>query len=133
MALDDGHLMFDTLEKERIIKSDISAVKFIRETTGGKEFIYDKKRWCLWIEDNELPEALKVELIKKIAAGGAIEDPSTYFKENPKDKKKFIKILCKVEGTKFEENKEVKDVNIRIQDVELVVNEVLGVNLEVKI
>ena len=65
MALDDGHLMFDTLEKERIIKSDISAVKFIRETTGGKEFIYDKKRWCLWIEDNELPEALKVELIKK--------------------------------------------------------------------
>jgi len=74
----------------------------------------------------------EVELIKKIA-GGAIENPTTYFKENPKDKKKFIKILCKVEGTKFEENKEIKDVNIRIQDVELVVNEVLGVNLEVKI
>jgi len=75
----------------------------------------------------------EVELIKKIAAGGAIEDPRSYFKENPKDKKKFIKILCKVEGTKFEESKEIKDINIRIQDVELVVNEVLGVNLEVKI
>ena len=61
MALDDGHLMFDALEKERIIESDISAVKFIRETTGGKEFIYSKKRWCLWIEDNELTDALKIK------------------------------------------------------------------------
>jgi hypothetical protein len=75
----------------------------------------------------------EVELIKKIAAGGAIEDPTTYFKENPKDKKKFIKILCKVQGTDYEENKEVKDISIRIQDVDLVVNEVLGVNLDVEI
>ena len=73
-----------------------------------------------------------VKFIKKIA-GGAIEDPTTYFKENPKDKKKFIKILCKVHGTDYEENKEVKDISIRIQDVDLVVNEVLGVNLDVEI
>ena len=75
----------------------------------------------------------EVVLIEKIVAGGALEDPNAYFKENPKDKKKFIKVLCKVKGTEFEEIKEVKDINIRIQDIELVVNEVLGVNLEVKV
>jgi len=64
---------------------------------------------------------------------GAGEDPRVHLSKDLEKKKKFVKLLCKVEGTEFEESKEIKDINIRIQDVELVINEVLGVNLEVEI
>jgi hypothetical protein len=68
-----------------------------------------------------------------VDAMGAGEDPRVHLAKDLEKKKKFVKLLCKVEGTEFEESKEIKDINIRIQDVELVINEVLGVNLEVKI
>lgn len=64
MALDDGHLLLEDYEKIKLINEYPEAQKFIRETTGGKEYLYDLKRWCIWIEDEDLNEALKIAPIK---------------------------------------------------------------------
>jgi hypothetical protein len=76
-------------------------------------------------------EVILVQELAKARAAG--DDYMGIFRESPEKKKKFVKILCKVQGTNYEENKEVKDISICIQDVDLVVNKVLGVNLDVKI
>jgi len=66
MALDDGHLMIETIEERvKIINSNQHANRFIRETTGGREFLHDEKRWCLWIEDIDLEIAKSIELINE--------------------------------------------------------------------
>ena len=76
----------------------------------------------------------EVVLIQELAtARAAGDDYMGIINGSPEKKKKFVKILCKVNNTEYKETKEVKEVNIRIQDVDLVINEVLGVNLEVKI
>ena len=41
-------------------------------------------------------------------------------------KKQFVKLLCKVKGVEFKEEKEIKNYKIVISDVELVVNEVMS-------
>lgn len=64
MALDDGHLMLTENERHQLIKDYPHSSKFIRETTGGKEFLHTLKRYCLWIEDNQLYEAEKIPFIK---------------------------------------------------------------------
>jgi hypothetical protein len=52
---------------------------------------------------------------------------------NPLDiekKKRFIRLLCKVQGTSYDESKEVRDdVKVTIDDVKLVVRMVAGVEL----
>lgn len=64
-----------------------------------------------------------------IDAGGSYQE---VFKDTTK-KKKFIKLLCKVEGIEYKETKEVKKRQIRITDVALVAKEVLGVDIKVEI
>ena len=66
MALDDGYLMIETIEeRDKIIKSNQLANKFIRETTGGREFLHGEKRWCVWIEDVDLEVAKSIEFINE--------------------------------------------------------------------
>lgn len=70
-------------------------------------------------------------LILEVLAGGKV--PEEYFKKHPEKKKKFIKLLCKVEGKEYKETKEVLDRKIRISDVSLVAKEVLGINIKVEL
>jgi hypothetical protein len=60
MALDGGFLLLNDLEKENLISEYPNASKFVRETTGGFEFINGLSRWCLWIENSDLKEALSI-------------------------------------------------------------------------
>ena len=90
-------------------------------TWDNANFNWDTNRYT-WDE---------VVLIRELASAG--EDFPSIFRESPEKKKKFIKLKCKVEGVEYKENKEVKDVSIRIQNIKLVADEVLGVNLEVKV
>lgn len=72
-----------------------------------------------------------VALLQEIAAAGHKYDE--VFKDQKK-KKRFITLLCKVKGyDKYKETKEVKDYQITIEDVELVLKEVLNVNIKVDI
>ena len=73
--------------------------------------------------------ALITELLEVIAAGKA---PDDYFKDKEK-KKRFIKLLCEIEGKEYKETKEILDCKIRISDISLVAKEVLGVNIKVEL
>lgn len=71
-----------------------------------------------------------VALILEVLGGGS--DYQTIFRDKEK-KKKFIKLICKVEGVEYKETKEIKKRQIRITDVALVAKEVLGVDIKVEI
>ncbi len=51
MPIDNGHLILSDSEKESILKKEPTSSKFIRPYTGGKEFLNNIKRWCLWLKD----------------------------------------------------------------------------------
>ena len=42
-------------------------------------------------------------------------------------KKRLIRLICRIKGEKvYDETKEVKDVQVKLEDVDMVINEVLG-------
>lgn len=69
---DDGNFIFTNEEKKDFLKIEPNSVKFFRPLIGGKEFLNNTYRWCLWLKDvlpdelKKLPEVLKrVENVKK--------------------------------------------------------------------
>lgn len=58
MPLEGGFLKLDKNEVDSLLKSAPSAEKFIVKLIGGNEFLKGEQRWALWIEDNDLGEAL---------------------------------------------------------------------------
>lgn len=65
MPNDGGGLIMVKSEKDALIKEYPQAQKFIRLILGSKEFIRGEKRWCLWIKNEDLPEAIKIPFIQK--------------------------------------------------------------------
>ena len=65
MAIDGGHLLLSIDEKNELIENTPLAQKFIRQIFGAQEFIQGKSRWCLWIPDDLLEEALQIPVIAK--------------------------------------------------------------------
>ena len=65
MANDGGNLLISSEEKQSIINSNSKAEKFIKRLVGALEFIRGTERYCLWIEDNNLKEALSIHEIDK--------------------------------------------------------------------
>jgi hypothetical protein len=62
---DGGHLLFS---REELIDLGLSAEqqnRFLRAIFGSQEFINGKSRYCLWIEDSHLEEALSIATIAK--------------------------------------------------------------------
>lgn len=65
MPNDEGHLIMDKYEKDKIISEYPEANHFIRKLLGSSEFIKGDERYCLWIEDDEVEMALKIPPIKR--------------------------------------------------------------------
>lgn len=65
MPLEGGFLKLSRLEKDELENSNINACKFIRPVIGGDEFLKGYDRYCLWIDDNDLEEAVKIKGIKE--------------------------------------------------------------------
>lgn len=63
MPNDGGFLLLDKSEMEEIEKYDSNSSYFIHRYYGSEEFINDKIKYCLWIEDNELEVAMRNPLI----------------------------------------------------------------------
>ena len=66
-------------------------------------------------------------------AGGSTPDSrirkvDTLLKKDPEKKKRLIRLICRVKGEKvYDETKEaIGDIDIKIEDVDMVVNEILG-------
>jgi hypothetical protein len=54
---DGGHFMLTDSEKRAIVDADARAARFIKRYVGSREIINGGGRWCIWVEDAELPEA----------------------------------------------------------------------------
>jgi len=63
-AIDGGFLILSQQEKDTFINSNPQSQKFIKPFIGGGDFIDGKERFCLWIEDDEVEEALSIRLIR---------------------------------------------------------------------
>ncbi len=67
MPNDGGGLIFTEEEYDQLIKEYPKAKEFTRLLLGSSEFIRGNKRYCLWIEDKQLNEAIKIpEIVKRI-------------------------------------------------------------------
>ncbi len=64
MPYDGGHLLLTSEERNSLISSFPASAKFIKRLVGAKEYINNLERWCLWIPDGLLPEALEIKPIK---------------------------------------------------------------------
>lgn len=56
-----------------------------------------------------------------------------YLEKHPEEKKKFIQLLCKVQGQDYLQRKQVKKTKIFIQDIALVAREVAGIDLKIEL
>lgn len=63
MPVDGGALLFSDAELESLELSLDQRKKFIRPIWGSAEIIQGKQRYCLWIKDKDLVEALKSKKI----------------------------------------------------------------------
>lgn len=68
---DGGHLIIEAEDYEAFIAKEPKAKKYIKKLVGAKEFINNKKRWCLWLvgvspkELRTMPEVMqRIELCK---------------------------------------------------------------------
>lgn len=63
MPLEGGFLRFDGIDKDKIFSNN-GIEKFVKKVIGGEEFLKGQERYCFWIEDEDLDEALSFEEIK---------------------------------------------------------------------
>lgn len=62
---DGGNLILKANEYEDFIKQEPRSKIFIREFIGSEEFLYNKKRYCLWLVDADPAEIRKMPLVMK--------------------------------------------------------------------
>ena len=66
---DGGNLLFNWDEVEALELSPDQKARFVRRIYGSAEFIQGKERYCLWITDSCLDEAMKIEGIRSRIEG----------------------------------------------------------------
>ncbi|MFC2132011.1 class I SAM-dependent DNA methyltransferase, partial [Bacteroidota bacterium] len=65
MPNDGGHLLLSETDKNEYLNQEPEGEVYIREFTGGAEFIKSIKRYCFWLKDSN-PEILKqLSILKK--------------------------------------------------------------------
>ena len=64
MANDNGYLVLDIKDREKLLSENANIKNSLNRLLGGIDFIRGVKRWCLLIEDKDLPEASSVNFIK---------------------------------------------------------------------
>ena len=63
--VDNGHLILSEDEKNTLLSENENNNKFIRPLIGAEEFLKGRKRYCLWINNEDLSLATKSNLIKE--------------------------------------------------------------------
>lgn len=59
-ASDDGHLTLSESEKNELIEANPKTKKFIKKYIGAKDFMDGNTRYCIWITENDISEAVKI-------------------------------------------------------------------------
>ena len=77
------------------------------------------------------------KLVEAIRSDGDfdVQDEDTdledFLTDDPENKRKLIKLICKVQGKEYEETKEIEEVKIDIKDVKLLIKEALGISVKI--
>jgi len=61
---DGGHLILEANEVEKIDLSPAQKEKWLRPLWGSTEIINGKSRYCIWIDDDDRDEAIRIKTIK---------------------------------------------------------------------
>ena len=72
--------------------------------------------------------ALVEEVVEALGGGGVIEDDMPWMK-NQDTKKRLVKLICKVQGKTIKEEKETQDYKIKVSDIKLLAEKVLGIEV----
>ena len=64
MPRDGGNFILDETDYNSLVSKSNDSKKFLKKYVGSTELIKGTKRWCLWIKDENLDEALKIDFIK---------------------------------------------------------------------
>lgn len=62
--VDGGNLILNDDEKNEMVSSSPEIEKYIRPFVGADDYLNGKRRWCLWIQNDELDSALQYDFIK---------------------------------------------------------------------
>lgn len=62
---DNGNLILSLAERDELLMHHPEAERWIRHFSMGQEFINGKDRFCLWIQDEDLPELIRHPLIRE--------------------------------------------------------------------
>jgi type I restriction-modification system DNA methylase subunit len=65
MANDGGNLILSPQEKAKLLKEFPDAKEFVRPLLGSQELIKGVERYCLWIEDDRLEQANRIDEIRR--------------------------------------------------------------------
>ena len=69
MPKDGGYLVMTAEERRDIIELHPEAARFIKRYIGANEFIKGLDRYCLWIDDEDLPEAQRIPWVAQRLRG----------------------------------------------------------------
>lgn len=64
MPYDGGHLLLSREEARREGLFSEKGRKFLKRIVGSSEFIHGRERYCIWIDDNDLSEAMQIDEIR---------------------------------------------------------------------
>ena len=67
--VDGGHLLLTKAEVYQLGLTDQQRERFIRKIYGSAEFIRGLERYCLWIDDHDLGEAIAIDSIRSRIQG----------------------------------------------------------------
>jgi hypothetical protein len=65
MARDGGHLILSDEEARCLRNEEPSAAGLLRSFYGAEEFLHSKRRWCLWIQDEDMKLAESIPQIRQ--------------------------------------------------------------------
>ncbi|MCP4118790.1 MAG: class I SAM-dependent DNA methyltransferase [Desulfobacteraceae bacterium] len=63
--IEGGFLKLSESEHKALLSDYPNVSLYIRKLIGGSEFLRGQKRWCIWIEDKDINNALKILPIKE--------------------------------------------------------------------
>ena len=63
---DGGNFLLDLEGKARLLAKEPRAESFLKSFTGANEFTNGKSRWCIWIDDDRVQEAMELPELKQI-------------------------------------------------------------------
>jgi len=61
---DGGNLILNKMEKDTLLSINEKSNEYIKKIRGSQDFLNGKERWCLWINNEDVSEALKIKFIE---------------------------------------------------------------------